>query len=56
MASTATSWAYRPSLDGLRHYRDAGVRRVILWIPPPCDREQVLPLLDEWAAWLPCLA
>jgi probable F420-dependent oxidoreductase len=46
----------RPSLDGLRHYRDAGVDRVILWVPPPSTPDEALPLLDEWAAWINAVA
>lgn len=46
----------RPSLDGLRHYRSAGVGRVILWVPPPCTRDRVLPVLDEWAEWIAAVA
>jgi probable F420-dependent oxidoreductase len=43
----------RPSLEGLEHYRKAGVTRVILWAPPPCRYDDALPLLDEWSRLVP---
>jgi probable F420-dependent oxidoreductase len=43
----------RPTIEALRHYWEAGIDRVLLWIPPPCTRDHVLTVLDEWATFLP---
>ena len=36
-------------LDELKRYRDAGVDRVVLMLPPK-PRDDILPMLDEGAA------
>jgi probable F420-dependent oxidoreductase len=42
--------------EALTRYRDEGVTRAILFLDPPCGRDDVLPRLDDWAALLPVVA
>jgi alkanesulfonate monooxygenase SsuD/methylene tetrahydromethanopterin reductase-like flavin-dependent oxidoreductase (luciferase family) len=38
----------RPTRETLEHYREAGVDRVVLWIPPPGRADDVRRTLDGW--------
>jgi hypothetical protein len=38
-----------PKAEALAGYRDAGVARAVFFLPPAA-RDQVLPLLDQYAA------
>ena len=44
----------RADLDVLKRYRDAGVDRVVLMLPPK-PRDAILPMLDEGAALVTAL-
>ena len=38
------------NLDQLRHYRDIGAARAVIQHAPAAKADEVLPLLDRWAA------
>ena len=44
-----TMMAPKLSLEELIQYREAGVHRVIVWMPPPYDSDVVARTLDDWA-------
>ena len=46
-----TIFRVEENLDRLRHYRDIGVARVVISVPA-AKADEVLPLLDRWAALL----
>jgi probable F420-dependent oxidoreductase len=46
-----TIFAAKPERAALDHLTNAGIKRVVLFLPP-ADRETVLPLLDKYAALL----
>jgi probable F420-dependent oxidoreductase len=50
-----TIFRVEENLDPLRHYRDLGVARVVISIPAARE-DEVLPLLDRWAALVARLA
>jgi probable F420-dependent oxidoreductase len=50
-----TIFRVEENLDRLRHYRDLGVARVVISIPAARE-DEVLPLLDRWAALVARLA
>jgi probable F420-dependent oxidoreductase len=50
-----TIFRVEENLDRLRHYRDIGVARAVISVPG-AKEDEVLPLLDRWAALIARLA
>jgi hypothetical protein len=50
-----TLFGIPPDIDRLRHYRDAGVARVVVSLNS-AGEDEVLPQLDRWAALMRELA
>ena len=44
-----TVFGAAPDPDGIRRFRDAGVRRCIFFLPPR-GRDDVLPILDKYTS------
>jgi alkanesulfonate monooxygenase SsuD/methylene tetrahydromethanopterin reductase-like flavin-dependent oxidoreductase (luciferase family) len=50
-----TIFRVEENLDRLRHYRDLGVARAVISVPA-ARQDEVLPLLDRWAALIAQIA